>query len=108
MFTLEQVQDKILQDYVDIFQSFVIKEEDETTICIIAHGKFISAYDLLAGEYLPRILTLPDNIETLFYTKAEYTYEKKLCVMLNNSDIYLDIMQYLNSDEKPDFKKVED
>lgn len=45
---------------------------------------------------------------TNYYDQYSYYPERKLCVMLKNSDIFIDIMKHFNTNEKAEFKKDKD
>lgn len=96
---------------MDIFQSFLVDTKGDETICLVAHGKFISAYDLLKNRYLDRHLVLPGEIDILFHSdRYEYHYyrTRNLAVLLKNSDVYYNLKEKFYSSEEVSFSKDEE
>eukprot|EP00347_Sterkiella_histriomuscorum_P022795 403337130 len=105
-FKMELVHQRILQHYVDIFKGFIIIEYQNQTLCLIAHNKFLSAYDIMTGEFVKKHLVLPDQIDRFFYQFNIETYVDVVCVLLKNSIVIYNIEKYFKSDPVFDLRML--
>jgi hypothetical protein len=84
----------ILLGLVNLYNSFQLRKE-EKSLFLISHGPFLSIYDLEDKRW-DRHLKFDDDIMKLFsYNPTEEnSHGKKTvsCVILNNGEIYLDVI----------------
>lgn len=103
----KRIIDNIVCEKASIIKGFQLKKEDKALV-IVAHGKFISVYDLETKDWISHT-QYSDDVNRLFLIKLEPEEKPSACIILENGEIYLNITaeteRLVNSDKA--FIKVE-
>eukprot|EP00347_Sterkiella_histriomuscorum_P010531 403375928 len=96
-FEMRDIKCKILERYAKFYSFFQLLMIDDTTLCIVAHQKFISVFDIINWKWINHI-QFESEIVSLFFQKTSNN-QYKSCVYLKNNDLFFDVSKFFYTTE---------